>query len=98
MDTRAFFAEMSRILKIDGLLFVSTDYWGKPVNTHGKSAFHVPIKIFTKKGLNELIKVAGSFGLELVGPADLMCQQKVITFEGLKYTFIYLTFKKSDLL
>ncbi len=42
VDLTAFFTEMGRILKPNGLLMLSTDYWETPVDTAGKQDFATP--------------------------------------------------------
>ncbi len=95
----AYFAEMSRILKPGGILFISTDYWQDPVDTGGKRAFGVPIKIFTPEDLAGAIALAARYGLELTGPLPTGCAEKVVEWKpyGLNYTFIYFALRKVKL-
>jgi len=90
----SFFSEMQRILQQSGLLIISTDYWVDPVETFDKKAYGVPIKVFSKKEILEVIEIAKEYGLELVGNVNLECDQKTINWEGLDFTFIYFTFRK----
>lgn len=94
VDLEAFFAESNRILADGGLLFLSTDYWHKPINTHQKEAYGVPVKIFTQQDIEELILKAEKHGLFLPGPVDFKCVNKIVQWDDLRYTFIYLTFYK----
>jgi len=96
VNLNQFFAESSRILTDDGLLFLSTDYWHKPVNTHNKEAYGVPVKIFSRQDIEEMILTAEYYGLYLLIPIDLKCLYKVVEWEELSYTFIYLTFYKKQ--
>jgi SAM-dependent methyltransferase len=90
----AFFAESSRILADGGLLFLSTDYWHKPVNTHHKEAYGVPVKIFTREDMEHMILQAGKYGLFVPEAVDFKCGNRIIQWEEMRYTFIYLTFYK----
>ncbi|SHN36119.1 methyltransferase domain-containing protein [Mucilaginibacter sp. OK098] len=86
--------EMSRILKPGGILFTSTDYWIEPVETFGKEAYGVPIKIFNKSDIQNIVDRAKNFGLELIDPISYDCEDRVVKWEGTEFTFIYFTFKK----
>jgi SAM-dependent methyltransferase len=48
VDLNAYFKEMSRIIKTDGILITSTDYFETPVDTKNKEAYGAPVHIFTK--------------------------------------------------
>ena len=89
-----FFAESSRILKSGGYLFVSTDYWFDSVDTKGQMAFGAPVKVFTSRDIHELVKIAEKHNLHLTGKVDLSCNQKVVNWIGMDYTFINILFKK----
>lgn len=91
-----YFKEMSRILKPGGILFSSTDYWYESMDTKGKYAFGVPIRIFSSEDITHSINIAKMHGLELIAPIDLTCEEKVIEWKSfnLKYTFIYFLLKK----
>lgn len=89
-----FFREMKRILKSDGILFISTDYWKDEIDTGDKRSYGSPLKIFDSDGIMSLIKVAKRFNLELIKPVDLSCKNKVVSCDGFQYTFLYLTFRK----
>jgi hypothetical protein len=90
-----YFAEMSRILKSGGILFISTDYWETAIDTLGKTSYDAPFKIFDKEGIVKLIDTAKKYGLELTEPVNLTCKNRIVDCEGFKYTFIYLTFIKT---
>lgn len=96
VDIEAFLKESSRILKNDGHLFISTDYWQDPVDTRGQTAFGAPVKVFTSYDIVELTELAKKYNLELISEADLLCEQRVVNWIGMDYTFINLLFKKTD--
>jgi SAM-dependent methyltransferase len=89
--------EMSRILKPGGLLITSTDYWPNQIDTHGKSAYNTPVRIFSAENILRLIGIAREYGLNSFLPLDLKGKHKVILWEDLelKYTFIYFVLKKT---
>jgi SAM-dependent methyltransferase len=97
VDTRSYVREMARILKPNGLLFTSVDYWPTPVDTGGQVAYGVPIRIFTKQDIIELVKIGMEYGLKLVGQLETRAENRVVhwTEFDLRYTFLYITMIKS---
>jgi SAM-dependent methyltransferase/tetratricopeptide (TPR) repeat protein len=95
VDCELFFKEMARILRPDGHLFVSMDYWQDPIDAGGRMAFGVPVKIFSANDVTNLMKYASHAGFVLVGDMDLSCQQRTIDCFGLQYTFCNLFFRRS---
>ena len=88
---------MSRVLKCGGLLITSTDYWCEPVPTPGQSAYGSPVKVFTRREIEEALALARRYGLEPTCPVDLTCGDKVVEWErfGLRFTFLVLTLQKT---
>jgi SAM-dependent methyltransferase len=94
VDLDRYLSEMSRILQPGGLLMTSTDYWVDPIDTHGKTAYGTPVRIFNKNEIAEIIKKAANHDLQWLEPCDLSCGDRVIQWKDLNYTFIYFTFRK----
>jgi SAM-dependent methyltransferase len=96
VDLNAYFKETSRILKPNGVLITSTDYWHEPIDTHGKEMYGVPVHIFTRLELEQAIIMAEQNGLALTSSLDLVCNEKVVHWRGvdLDYTFVVFTLKK----
>ncbi len=96
VSLRDYFREMYRLLKPDGLLITSTDYYPTPVNTQGKVAHSTPIKIFSKPEIQAALELARSVGFQTTGDIDLECAEKPIRWEpfGLEYTFVLFTLRK----
>jgi SAM-dependent methyltransferase len=94
VDVELFLRESARIIKLGGYLFVSTDYWNETVDTRGQMAFGVPVRIFTQLDLEQMIEFAYSIGLELTSPAIFDCNERVVNWIGMDYTFMSLLFKK----
>jgi len=96
VDLNAYFKETSRILKPNGVLVTSTDYWHEPIDTHGKEMYGVPVHIFTRVELEQAIRMAEQYGLALTSPLDLVCNEKAVHWRGvdLDYTFVVFTLKK----
>jgi hypothetical protein len=95
VDINEFMVEASRILIPGGHLYVCVDYWEKPLDALGKEAFGCSIKIFTPQEIINIVDAAKANGLHLVGNLDLSCDEPVIKWMGLSYTFISLFFKKN---
>lgn len=94
VDVDAFMAESARILAPGGHLLVSTDYWQDPVDTYGQYAFGSPVKVFTAAEIVDMIQTAKRYGLEIASNVDLSCNQRVVNWIGMDYTFINLLFRK----
>jgi len=94
VDIDKFMSEVSRILILGGYIYVSVDYWQESIDTHGKEAFGVPIKIFTPPDIIRIVDTAEKCGLALTSDLDLSCDQSAIHWLGFDYTFMNLLFKK----
>lgn len=91
-----YFREMYRLLKPNGLLITSTDYYPTPIDTRGKVAHGTPIKIFSKPEIQASLELARSVGFQATGDVDLECDEKPIRWEpfGLEYSFVLFTLRK----
>ena len=94
VDLQKFFAEASRILKINGALIITTDYYKEPIDTTGKASFGLPWKIFSEKDMRGILAMAAHHGFELTGPLDLECEERPARWLGLSYTFLICTLRK----
>lgn len=95
IDLNEYFKEMSRILKPGGILIVSTDYFETPIDTKGKTAYGAPIHIFSKNEIVKILEIAAKFGLTPLFPIELDCDEKVVNWKKLNYTFIVIPFHKT---
>jgi len=97
VDIHKYFEEMSRILKKDGLLLTSTDYWPeKTINTKCVLSKGTPDKIFDRSEIEAAVVIAEKYGLKLIEPIDYNFMNKVVHWSktGLDYTFIFFAMKK----
>lgn len=92
VDLSSYFKEMSRILKPNGILITSTDYYETPIDTKGQEAYGAPIHIFSKQEILSALDVAKKFDLELTGPLDLSCEERTICWNRFKLSFTFLIF------
>jgi SAM-dependent methyltransferase len=92
-----YFREMHRLLKPEGLLITSTDYYPTPIDTRGMFAHGGPIRIFSKPEIQSALSLAEGIGLKPTGSIDLECEEKPIRWEayGLEYTFVLFTLQKT---
>jgi len=96
VNLRSYFQEVSRILKPNGILITSTDYYAELVETHNQVEFGVPIHVFSKDEVISALNIAKECGLELTDDIDLGCQEKPVRWDqfGLNFTFLVFTLRK----
>ena len=96
VDLDEYFREASRILKPGGALVTSTDYFSEPVDTVGKSAYGVPVKIFCRDDIEHALERASEHGLHPSAPVPLDALEKPVHWEltDLDYTFLVFTLVK----
>jgi SAM-dependent methyltransferase len=94
-----YFREMSRILKPGGYLLTSTDYWCEPVDTKGIFPYGPAfgqMLVFGPDGIRELVETASGYGLHLMEPLALDCEEKVVHWRRVdrRYTFIFFVLQR----
>ncbi len=95
VNLELFFTEMARIIKSGGSLIVSTDYWADKIeNPDGRTAYGVPVNIFSRDDIVKIIHHATTVGFNLTSEPDLECQDRTIDWMGFQYTFLILCFAK----
>jgi SAM-dependent methyltransferase len=94
-----FFKEMSRILKYNGTLIISTDYYETSTNTENIQLLSLPWHIFNKSEVQDMINIAAKYGLILTSDIDYECKDRCINAKGYKfdinYTFIVFFLRKT---
>lgn len=92
-----YFGEMARLLRPGGMLLTSTDYWDEPINTTGiypyGGAFG-EMRIFGPEDIRSLVTNAEKFGLHPLQPVEFVASDKVVSWYGKEYTFLYFELKK----
>jgi SAM-dependent methyltransferase len=96
VDVPNFLRTAAKLLMKGGLLCVSTDYWPTKVDTTGIQWFGLPWTIFSELEIRRIIQDAGDTGLCLEGwnghvPVPV---ERPVAWNGRRYTFIALIFKK----
>lgn len=100
VNNQNYFKEMNRILKKDGILLTSTDYWPDKILNKVKTEYnpkHNPDNIFSMEEIKtNIIKTAEQYGFVLTEPIDFTYEDKVVHWDttGLDYTFIFFALKK----
>ncbi len=91
-----YFREMFRILKPDGILITSTDYYPERIDTAGKVAHGAPIKIFSKTEIEEMLGLAYECGFKPTAEIDLECSERPVRWNAydLDFTFLIFTLRK----
>jgi SAM-dependent methyltransferase len=100
INIQNYFKEMNRIMKKDGILLTSTDYWPdkilNKVKTKENPRDH-PDNIFSKEEMDSsVLKTAEQNSFVLIEPIDFTYDDKVVHYDatGLDYTFIFFALKK----
>jgi SAM-dependent methyltransferase len=96
MDVRCFVMDAARILKPNGLLCISTDYWPEKVDTKELRAFERPWSIFSTDEIQSLVQIAEECDLILDGWDSVIppAVEAPVEWNGRRYTFIALVFRK----
>jgi SAM-dependent methyltransferase len=96
VDLDGYFREAARILKPGGALVTSTDYYPEPLDTRGKHAYGVPVKIFDRSEIEAALALAAQHGLHPSAPVPLDADEKPVHWDltDLDYTFLVFTLVK----
>ena len=97
VNIERYFREMSRIIKSNGYLLTSTDYWpDKLVNNKTVLSKRTPDNIFSREEIENLVEIADKNGLKLIEPIDFEYKDKVVRWNsiGLDFTFIFFAMRK----
>lgn len=97
VDLKAFFREAYRILKPNGMLFVTTDYWEEKIEVDSSiQPFGLFWQIFSQPDIDQAIAIAQTCGFELEQDTVIpSCADKTVSWYNKDYTFIALAFRKA---
>jgi len=95
VNVESFLKETSRLLRRNGKLYVSTDYW-EPKILVEKSIrpFGLNWNIFSKKEIENLVDIAKKCNLKMDDESISQTKEKVVHWNKKDYTYISLIFKK----
>lgn len=96
VDLNAFFQEANRLLRSNGLLFVTTDYWQQKIQVDPAiQPFGLSWSIFSRPEIKDAIALAQSHGFVLTAQAGIPdCVETTVDWYEKQYTFIALEFRK----
>lgn len=96
VNLNAFFQEAYRLLKPNGLLFVTADYWQSKISVDSSiQPFGLSWTIFSKTEIEQAIVLAQSRGFVLQQKQEIpACTETTVSWYEKNYTFIALTFRK----
>ncbi len=91
-----YFKEMFRVLKPDGILITSTDYYPEPVDTRMQTAYGAPITIYSREQAKAVVALALGTGFQTTGEIDFECTERPVRWEnyGLEFSFLIFTLRK----
>lgn len=97
VDLPAFFAEVSRLLKPNGLLFLTTDYWQQHLEIDSSiKPFGLEWKVLSQADIEQVITLAKENNLVLEREQGIpLVRDSPITWHNYNYTFIALLFRKA---
>jgi SAM-dependent methyltransferase len=101
VNIQNYFKEMNRIMKKDGILLTSTDYWPDKILNIVKTKHnpkYQPDNIFSKDEIEkDVLKAAEQNSFVLTEAIDFRYEDKVVHYDatGLDYTFIFFALKKT---
>ena len=97
VDLKDFFKEVARIVKKDGLLFLTTDYWEEKQDVGANNPLGLPWKVFGQEEIQELINTAQDYGFFIEEDLNIpSCSDRTVIWQGIEYTFIALIFRKKQ--
>ncbi|MBD1842073.1 class I SAM-dependent methyltransferase [Cyanobacteria bacterium FACHB-63] len=96
VDLDAFFQEAYRLLKPNGLLFATADYWQSKISVDSSiQPFGLAWTIFSQTEIEQAIALALSHGFLLEQNQEVpACTETTVSWYEKNYTFIALTFRK----
>jgi 2-polyprenyl-3-methyl-5-hydroxy-6-metoxy-1,4-benzoquinol methylase len=92
VELDAYFQEMSRLLAPSGVLITSTDFWCDPLDTHGKVAYGVRVKVFERAEIEEAVRRAARYGLRPTTALELRCAERAVDWARMELQFTFVNF------
>ena len=99
VDIEAFCKEACRLLRPQGQMWVTFDYWEPACDNSNEeiTIFGLPWTIFDRKQVEQMIQTANKYGLELKDATASIpiCYDKTLDYYGKQYTFMGIALKKN---
>lgn len=93
LDIRTTLEEFHRIIKPNGFLILSTDYWEEKVDTEDEQTHYGEDvqrwNVFDREELGRVFEIAESIGYETPDDRDLSVEERTVEWKGRSYTFAY---------
>lgn len=91
-----FLSEAHRILKREGVLFITTDYWEDEIHIDDTNRpLGLPWKIYSKKDIENFVKLSHDFGFSLYKDVPIPnCADRCVIWNNQEYTFLSIILKK----
>lgn len=98
VNPQAFLEEACRLLKQRGLLFVTTDYWEEKLTpTTAEKPFGLPWRVLCREDIVDFVARALALGFTpLQGQEVPPCQERPVYWNGARYTFVAMAFRKGS--
>lgn len=92
----AFLAEMHRLLRPNGYLYVSTDYWPEKVDSGGVRPWGLDWNVFSHEEIVCLLKTAAEIGMTMDEAVIPEAGIPMVRWSGRNYTFLSMLFRKAE--
>jgi SAM-dependent methyltransferase len=101
INIRSYLKEASNILKKNGLLLTSTDYWPQKISLNSTTKDNHTDSfdnIFSREEIENMVEIARDYKLVLTEPIDFSYKERIAYWKAYKlhYTFIFFALRKSE--
>lgn len=101
IDITSHLKEASNILKKNGFLLTSTDYWPHKISLNSitkDNHTHSFDNIFSREEIENMVEIARDHKLALTEPIDFSYKERIAYWKAykLRYTFIFFSLRKSE--
>lgn len=90
----AFMAEMHRLLRPNGYLYVSTDYWPEKVDSGGVKPWGLDWTIFSRNEIAGVVRTAAEAGMTMTESGIPDAGVPMVQWSGRSYTFLSMLFQR----
>jgi SAM-dependent methyltransferase len=94
VDLEKFLRESHRLLRPNGLLYFSTDYWPEKIDTEGLRHWGLRWNIFCRDEIDSLVEAAMRIGFGIEDRTIPPAKDPIVKWSGKEYTFLSVALKK----